>query len=287
MLDYDRLMGWQLPVITQSYSDHDCILYAIAVGVSTGTIDAHDLRYLYEGAGLRTLPTMPTIVGQRAMWMADPRLGIDWQHIVHGEQSVQVHVPLPPSGTIVSGEKIKAIYDKGRDKGALVVLERTIRGAQNELLYSTLQTSYFLRNDGGFGGTNAESRIWEVPSRAPDAWLDLPTRSDQAILYRLCGDVNPLHVDRAAAAKAGFPAPILHGLCVYAIAARAVVKTVCGANPDLLGAIEARFSAPTYPGETIRTEIWRPSHRQVVFRCRVLERDTTVLSHGRATIQIS
>lgn len=283
--DPAKLRTLELPPVQQSYSARDSIIYAAGIGASIDPVGDGELRYLYERHGPLTIPTMATVIGQRAMWMDDPALGIDWRSIVHGEQRLTMHEPLPAAAAIVSDERVTDIFDKGADKGAIVWLERTIRSADRATLFATLHTAYFLRGDGGCGGPAGPAAGPAIPDRTPDATIDLPTRSDQAILYRLSGDVNPLHVDPGFARKVGFPAPILHGLCSYGIAARALIATLCGDDPARLAFIGARFSAPAFPGDTIRTDIWRREDGGFAFRCRAVERDAIILNNGAAKVR--
>jgi acyl dehydratase len=285
-LNYDSLLNWKLPAVAQDYSARDSILYAIGVGASIGGIDNPELPLLYEADGPKTLPTMATVIGQRAMWMDDPALGMDIRMMVHGEQALTVHVPLPGEASIVSDEKVAAVYDKGAGRGALIEMERTIHSADRATLYATLITTYFLRGDGGFGGPDQPpSTQPPIPDRAADMVMQMPTRSDQSIIYRLSGDIMKLHIDRDFAQKAGFPGPIMHGLCTYGIAARAIVNGVCDHDPDWLESISGRFSAPAYPGETIQVEIWRIGERELVFRASVPERNAIVFNNGFATLR--
>jgi len=285
-LDVAALRNWPLPEVHQRYEERDSILYAIGIGASIDPAGCGNIDYLYEGRGPKTLPTMAAVIGQRPMWMDAPELGIDWRKIVHGEQKLTAHQPLPPSGEIVSDERVTDIYDKG-DKGAIVWVERTIHSADRSIHYSTLNTSYFCRADGGFGGDPGPAVSSAIPDRGHDGMIDLPTRDDQAIIYRLSGDVNPLHVDDDFARKVGFPAPILHGLCSYGIAARALIAALCADDSTRLEHIAVRFSAPCYPGETIRTEYWNLGDGRAAFRCRAVERDVIILNHGEARIRPS
>lgn len=285
-LNAETLRSWSLPEVRQSYSVRDSILYAIGIGVSIDATDDGNMNYLYEGRGPKTLPTMAAVIGQRAMWMDTPELGIDWRRIVHGEQKLTIHVPLPAAAEIVSDERVSDIFDKG-DKGAIVWVERTIHSVDRAVHYSTLHTAYFCRADGGFGGDSGPAPASLIPDRGHDGMIDLPTRHDQALIYRLLGDVNPLHVDRDFARKAGFPAPILHGLCSYGIAARAMVATLCNDDCSRLEHIAVRFSAPCYPGETIRTEYWKLDDGHAAFRCHAVERDVIILNNGEARFRPS
>jgi acyl dehydratase len=208
---------------------------------------------------------------------------VDWKSVLHGEQGLTIHRPLPASGTLVGRTQIEEIVDKGAGKGALIYSRRELREQQTGELVCSLWSTSFCRADGGFGGPSGPTRApHPMPSRAPDLTVDVPTLPQAALIYRLSGDYNPLHADPAVAASAGFKAPILHGLCTYGIAARAILQTVCDYDPARLRSMAVRFSAPVYPGETIRTEIWREAAGRASFRSRVAERDVAVLSNGLA-----
>jgi acyl dehydratase len=239
-----------------------------------------DLDYIYE-RDLRVLPTMAVVLAQQDFWAADPRTGIDWQQMLHGEQFLTIHRPLPASGTVVGKAQVVDIYDKGAAKGAvLVVCNELADGATGEPLAS-VGYSVVLRNNGGFGGSAEGAPIpHPTPAGEPDAALALATRPEQAFLYRLSGDYNPLHVDSAVARTAGFERPILHGLCTYGVVCRAALKLLCGNDPARLRVFNARFASPVYPGETIRTEIWRQGSGRAALQARVVERDTVVMRNG-------
>jgi acyl dehydratase len=281
-------MSWDLPQTAQSYTFRDSILYAIGIGASIDGIDSRELPFLYERFGPLTFPTMATVIGQRAQWMDDRALGIDCSRIVHGEQALTSHVPLPPEASIVSDEKVAGIYDKGEGKGALVQMERTLRDAANGTLYSTLLSTYFLRGDGGCGGPPqpAQPKV-DFPDRPADAAISLATRPDQTIIYRLSGDYVLLHIDRSFAERVGFAGPIIHGLCSYGMAARAIIIALCDLDPTRLESVSVRFSAPAYPGETIHVEMWHGEGRQVLFRASAVERNVVILNNGVAMLRPS
>jgi len=200
------------------------------------------------------------------MWMKDPRSGIDWVRLGHGEQGLTLHKPLPPAGEIIGRTRITGIVDKGPGKGMLVYSERTVRDAATGEPLATMTSTTFCRADGGFGGPAGPVKpVHELPTRAPDRSLDFATQPRAALIYRLSGDYNPLHAEPAIGHAAGFERPILHGLA-------------------RLASFDVRFSSPVYPGETIRTEMW-VDDKVVSFRARVLERDTVVLNNGRATLR--
>jgi len=290
-IDYHTLKHWTFPDVEHTYTDKDSILYALAIGLGSDPVDPRPLRYVYEKE-LRTLPTMAAVLGSPGFWQKDPATGIDWVRLVHGEQRLQVHQPLPPAGTVIGRMRVKSITDKGPGKGAIVVCERSlIDKSSGQLLVSMDQTS-FCRGDGGYSSSGqpgdqpsdqAPDPRPAPPPGAPDVSLDLPTRSDMALLYRLLADRNPLHADPEVARAAGFERPILHGLALYGLAAHALVRSFCEYDARRLVCIDTRFSAPVYPGETVRMEMWRQG-RQIAFRARVAERDSVVLNHGYAEI---
>jgi acyl dehydratase len=286
MIDPDTLMRWPLPPVTQTYGERDSIVYALGVGVAQASpLPPALLRYVYEGAagGLVALPSMAVVLATGPFWMQDPATGIDWRRILHGEQSLILHRPLPVAATVVGEHRIDAIFDKGADKGALMLLSRRLYDQASGDLLATVGSTVFMRGDGGFGGRadGAPKPHPVPPGRAPDRVLDLGTRPEQAALYRLSGDLNPLHIDPAIARAAGFERPILHGLCSYGIAARAILSLLCGDDAAALTRLDARFATPTYPGETLRTEVWDEGPGRAAFRVRAIERDRVVLDNGR------
>lgn len=291
MIDYAKLKARKFPEVEQSYTAKDTMLYALGLGYGYDPMDENQLRFVYE-KNLKALPTMAVVLGYPGFWMKDPDSGIDWVRIVHGEQSLTVHKPLPVAGTVVGSTRIKAIVDKGQGKGTLVFQERTIRDKASGDLLATLDHVTFCRADGGYsakegngpkGGDTPPPPKPAVPDCAPDAVCDLPTLPQAALIYRLCADYNPLHAEPAVAKAAGFRQPILHGLATYGVAGHAILKTFCGYDPAKLKSLSLRFSSPVFPGETIRTEMWTEGNR-VRFRAKAVQRDIGVLSHGTADL---
>ena len=281
-LNYDKVRNWPIPCATQEVSLRDTILYALGVGVAeSNPVAPEDLKFVYE-EGLVALPTMAVTLAPGPFWMQDPETGIAWQQILHGEQMLTMHRPLPPACTVISENSIDEIYDKGADKGAVMYLTRKLFDKASGELLMTVGSSAFMRGNGGFGGkTDGAPRPHPVPSdRPPDLVLDLATRPEQAVLYRLSGDYNPLHIDPAVARAGGFDKPILHGLCSYGIVGRAVLKLLCDNAPARLKRLDVRFASPAYPGETIRTEVWREGDGRAAFRARVVERDVVIINNG-------
>jgi len=278
-LDYDYLMSLPPIVTRHELTKRDTILYALGVG-------ANDLRHVYED-GLEALPTLAVVIAYPGFFAKEPQYGISWQKLLHGEQSIILHRPLPSEGVFVGTTRIEEIYDKGADKGAIMLATREIRIEGDPEPIATARATSFLRGDGGFGqgGAGTPPAPHPVPDREPDLVLSSPTREDQAMLYRLSGDYNPLHIDPAVARAAGFERPILHGLCTYGIVGRALLDALCADEGARVRRMDVRFSSPVYPGETIETRIWREGDGRAAFRARVAERDIIVINNGRLDYQ--
>jgi acyl dehydratase len=283
-VDPQKLLAWPFEDLVHTYTTRDSILYALGVGAGTDPMDEADLRFVYED-GMLALPTMAVVLGYPGFWLKEQNTGADWRQVLHGEQGLVIHKPLPPAATVIGRMKITGFIDKGAGKGALLLSERAVIDQKSGELLATVSSTSFLRGDGGTGfSTGPAPAPHALPERAPDASLDLPTAPGQALIYRLSGDFNPLHADPKVAQGAGFPRPILHGLCTYGVAGRALLKLACDDDPARLKRMDLRFSAPVFPGETIRTEIWREGGGKVSFRAKVLERDLVVLNNGYAEI---
>lgn len=282
-IDYDELMAWPFPDIEQTYTERDAILYALGVGFGADPLDRGQLRYVYE-EGLVAVPSMAVVLGYPGLWMRDPGTGIDWVKVLHGEQGFEIHQPLPSEGTVIGRTRVAGIVDKGAGKGALIYTERKIHDTATGRPLASLTSTTFCRGDGGFGGSDGPVLTpHRLPEAKPDEICDLPTIAQAALIYRLSGDLNPLHADPQIAKAAGFDRPILHGLCTLGVASHAILKVCCDYDATRLKSLRLRFSAPVYPGETVRTEIWRHGSA-VSFRSRVVERDTVVLNNGYAEL---
>ena len=282
-LDPDKLLALDIPDVEHSYGPKDCILYALGVGLGQDPMNEDQLAFVYE-RNLKVLPTFPVVQGYSPYTLRRPELGITWTHVVHGEHALRIHAPIPPQGTVLGRSRILDVIDKGAGKGALIYSERRIIGKASGQLLATINQTTFCRADGGFGGQKREALApHPIPERTPDIVCDLPTRPETALIYRLSGDVNPLHVEPTFARAGGYPRPILHGLATFGVAGHALLKTACGYDPARLTAMAGRFSAPVFPGETISTEIWRDG-MIASFRARVVERDVIAINNGRAEI---
>ena len=281
-LNYDELMSTSTVDIPCVYSDTQTMLYALSIGLGRDSLSRKELAYVQEhGAPLQTLPTMATALVPD---MIPADLGWDYSQVLHVEQRLQLYRPLPPAANLLLNKSIVGAIDRGPAHGAMILLEVEGRLAKDNNALFTLGSTIIARGDGGFGGPKGFGPTpHRVPRRDPDLTCDICTRPDQSLLYRLNGDRNPLHVDPASAGKSGFPRPILHGLCTYGIASHAILKTICDYDGTLIAGFEARFSAPVFPGETIRTEM-RQDGNVVSFQCAVNERDSIVLRNGKCTL---
>lgn len=278
-------VGFEFEPSTVTYSERDISLYALSVGAAADPLDPDELQFVYElGGRFKALPTFAVTFPFSLLWQvtAVPGLKFSPALLLHGEQFLQLHKPLPTSATIINKARIAKVYDKG--SGALVLLDvDSFDETGAAVAYN--RVSLFIRGLGGFGGERG-------PSSSADALPDTPpgiihhdkTGENQALLYRLSsGDRNPLHADPAFAAAGGFERPILHGLCTFGYAGRAILKHYAANDPARLRSIGARFSRHVFPGETIVTEMW-PDGNRVIFRSKVAERDEIVLSNGIAEI---
>jgi acyl dehydratase len=283
-IDYDRLMALKIPDAEHSYGVKDTMLYALGIGLGHDPTDRAELDFVYE-KNLKALPTFSCLLGYPGFWVKDLDTGIDWVRIVNGEQGFTLNAPVQPKGTVLGKTRILEVIDKGPGKGAVVYTERKITDKASSALIATVTQTTFCRADGGFGGPPRESPpTHKLPERAPDLICDLDTRPEMALLYRLSADLNPLHADLDVAKAAGFPRPILHGLGTFGLVGHALLKSVAKYDPSRFSAMSGRFSAPVYPGETIRTEIWRDGD-VVSFRALVPERNIVAMTNGRAEIK--
>ena len=263
-----------------SWTSKDSLLYALGVGAGVTDPTGFELEFTTEnsiGIVQKALPTQVVVMGAGK----GPDFGdFNLASLVHGEQAITLHKPVTVEGTAVSRGRVAGIYDKG--KAALVVLESNIRDLDGNPWWTT-RSALFIRGEGGWGGDRGPSGPQNVPpDRSPDHVVSYPTRPDQALLYRLNGDRNPLHADPAFAKRAGFPKPILHGLCTYGFTGRALLHAVCGSDPDRFGGMEGRFSTPVLPGDQLDVSIWVEGDH-AIFQTRV--GDAVVLDAGRLTLR--
>jgi acyl dehydratase len=278
-ISYPEILSLKAEGVPLEWRDQDAMLYALGVGMGADPLDADELPFVYEN-GLKAVPTLATVVAFGAGPLG--RSGINFMMVVHGDQEVVFHRPFPAEGKVVADTTIPAVYDKG-PKGAIII-QRTELNDEGGEPVATLTASVMARGDGGFGGPEGGApEPHQVPARKPDLTIDISTRPDQALLYRLCGDRNPLHADPAFAQIVGFPRPILHGLCTYGISCRAVLQACAGYDPARIRSHYARFSAPIFPGETLTMDLWQDGD-VVSFEGRVAERGVKALKNGKAVV---
>ena len=259
-IDPQKAIGAELPSLPVSWTFSDVLLYHLALGAGSNPgdqVDPKALRYTLEN-DLQVLPTFaviaPTLHATDAPSLDLPGCDINLAQVVHGAQEVYVAKPLPADASgLTLTRKLTDVWDKG--KAAVIWQEHEARDADGELVYST-RSSIFVKGEGGFGGSRGSAETLELPDRTPDATTSYTTTPQQALLYRLCGDRNPLHADPAFAEGAGFHAPILHGLCTYGIVARLVVDALLDGDASRMGGFAARFAGVVFPGETISVDAW-------------------------------
>ena len=273
------VIGIESDPVTRSWTSKDALLYALGVGAG---LDAplQELPFTTEnsdGVEQQVLQTYAVVLNAggrgRSMGQFDPAM------LVHAEQGLTLHRPLSPQGSIEVTSKITGIYDKG--SGALVVSETTGRDTATGQLVVETRSGAFIRGEGGFGGDRGPSGSWDKPDRAPDHTVTYQTRPEQALIYRLSGDRNPLHSDPKFAARAGFERPILHGLCTYGFTGRALLHTLCASDPARFRSMDARFTSPVLPGDALTVSMWVDGDT-ATFRTAKAD-GTVVIDRGRFT----
>lgn len=282
-LNIEALSGWLFEDIEHTYTRRDTMLYGLGLGFGSDPLDDRELKFVYE-KHLVSVPTMAVLLGNPGMWVRDPRTGVTWQKVLHGEQWLEVLQPIPTEGTIIGQTKIDQVSDKGAESGAVIYVSRDVIDKGTAKMLARVSMSIFCRADGGFGGNNnLGPEPADMPERDPDLTCKLTTLPQQALIYRLNGDYNPLHSDPSVARSAGFNRPILHGLATYGLACRALLCALCEYEPARIKSLDARFSAPVYPGDIVRFDIWRtPDGAR--FRAIVAERQELVLNNGAARL---
>ena len=275
----DHLLAFPIPEVRQVLTKRDTVLYALSIGLGQDPLDGRELDFVDHHQALRAVPSMAAVLGQPGFWLADPRTGVDAVRLVHGEQSLVFHRPLPVEGEVIGRTRVTGLVDKGARRGALLFTEKQVLDAESGELLAVAKATVVLRGDGGFGGdAGPVAPPHTMPQTASEIVVELATRPEQALYYRLNGDDNPLHADPEVARRAGFPRPILHGLCTFGVVTHALLRGLGDYKVARLRELTLRFSAPVFPGETIRTEMWRDGS----FRARVAERDVVVVDHGFA-----
>ena len=265
--------GIDLPATTFEYNDRDVMLYALGVG-------ATELDFVFE-RGLKVLPTFAVVPAFPALLGLTGAVEINPVMVLHGEQSIQLNGAIPSQGKLTTGGKVTGVYDKG--KGALVVIEAETKDESGNVLFVN-RSGVFVRGAGGFGGERGPEAGNKAPERAPDKTVEMATLPIQAMIYRLSGDRNPLHVDPAFAKMAGYDTPILHGLCTLGHAGRAVLREYCDNDPARLSGLEVRFSGVVFPGDTIMTEMWAEGGGHILLQAKT-QRGDVVISNAAATVK--
>lgn len=276
-IDPTVAIGADLGETAFSWTSSDVLLYHLALGAGTKATSPPELRYVLEDR-LQVLPTFGVVApGIRTFTppaLRFPGIEVDLRKVLHGTQSITVHGPIPTDGEAVARSRIVDVLDKG--KAAVIIQETTVSDGDTPLW--TCLSSIFARGEGGFGGHRGASAEPVVPERAPDAVLETPTLPQQALLYRLCGDRNPLHADPEFAALAGFQRPILHGLCTFGIACKSIVDELLSADVTTVSGVSAKFAGVFYPGETLRISVWTEPDRLVATATAVERDDPPVLA---------
>jgi acyl dehydratase len=282
-MDIDAVKSLRLEPIEHRYSARDSILYALGLGFGERPVDPHHLQFVYE-KGLKAVPSACVVLAHPGFWVNNPALKMDWIKILHGEQTFEIFQPLPAEGFVRGEYEIIAVEDKGLEKGAVLHMVKRLFDVSSGKLLAIVTSVYMLRGDGGSGGFGV---VLEPPAPLPDGepdfTMDIRTLPQSALIYRLSGDLNPIHADPTASAKAGFAHPILHGLCSMGLATRALIESVCEGDPTRVRSVSLRFSKPLFPGETVRVELFKSSSG-MRFRARAVERNVVVLERGNAVI---
>ena len=278
-LHFTALKNRHFDDVPQRYGESDTLLYALGIGLGADPFDRQQLRFVYE-ENLLALPTLAVVLGSAGFWMQAPDTGLDWQNIVHLEQELTLHRPLQASGEVVGKTVVERLTDL-RAQGALLTTRCDLFDSTSAELIATSRSGNLCRSNGHFeGGDPAGASIQRLPARPPDLACVLPSFAQAALIYRLSGDRNPLHVDPQQAQRAGFERPILHGLATFGMAGHAALRVLCGYQPARLKKLKARFTAPFYPGETLRTTFWKTGHGSAGFQCHAVEREVMVINHG-------
>lgn len=281
MTRYESLMEFRFPEFVHHFTRRDTILYALGVGAGEPAGDPWELRHVYED-GLAALPTMAVVLAYPGNWYRTLSPGLDDTLIVHASERFELHRPLPVEGTVAAVPKIVAIHDKGEGRGSLVMSRRTIVDQATGDALATVTQTAFCRGDGNLGGPVIPSpKPHALPARDPDRRVEMGTSVRSALIYRLSGDDNPLHVDPAFARAAGFGQPILHGLATYGHVGRAIMKTFCNGGSATIRTMDCRFTAPVIPGERLSICLWREGDF-VSFRASVGDR--VVIDNGVAEL---
>lgn len=283
-IKYDEVMA--LKNIGQKYSwtDREVMLYAVGIGMGADPMDEKELSFVNEGYYTpRELKVVPTYASVAAWGSGPGHIDVNRVMVVDGERDITFHKPMPVKANITADSRVLGVFDKGKDKGAVIRRETVLRDEGGQPL-ATLVASQFARGDGGFGGpSEGQPEPHKIPDRKPDMTVDITTRPDQALLYRLCGDRNPLHSDPEFAKRGGFDRPILHGMCTYGLSCRAVLQTYADYDPAAFKRHAVRFSSPVFPGETVSFDLWKDGN-VISIEGKVKSRNVTVIRNGMTVL---
>lgn len=283
-MDIDKIRTMNIDPIVQTYDKRDTMLFALGLGYGDDPLNEAELPFVYEKS-LQCLPAFANVLCHPGFWAQKPEFGINWVQILHAEQDLKVYAPLPPTGTIRGEYTVAGLEDKGEGRGALLHQDKELYDEATGAHLATVRSTLFLRGNGGEGSFGKSMPPAQpVPDRAPDRVVEISTLPRQALIYRLSGDWNPLHADPAIATKAGFAAPILHGLCTKGIANRAILSAYCDNDVARFKSMFVRFSKPVMPGETIRVEFFEEGDGKLRFRAVAVERGEVVLDRCSAQV---
>lgn len=276
-IDAEKLLRFPIPTVRQTVTPKDAAFYALSIGMGRDPTDRKQLPFVDPLAGPASMPAMALVLAHPGFWLGHPQSGVDPLGVLHAQQSLELLAPVPVEGEVESRTRITHLVDKGPGKAALIFTETELLDTHGSQ-FARLDRTTFIRGGGGFGGTGSGPAAAEVPQPEgdPDLAIDLATGPEQALIYRLNGDLNPLHSDPDVAMRSGFDRPILHGLCTMGVIVHALLREHLAYRPDRLRGVGLRFASPVLPGETIRTEIWKSG----AFRARVVERDLVVVDQG-------
>lgn len=283
MIDLQKLLNWPFPEIEHRLTKRDAILYALGVGFGSDPLDRNQLRFVFE-ENLLAVPSMASILCFPGNWLSNPETGVDYRKQVNAGNRIVLHAPLPTEGTLVCRPRVTDVIDKGIGRGALIFTERKIIEKNTGVAICSVTTTSLCRADGGFGGPprTIDAPV-AMPDTAPDCSVTLGVAKNLALIYRLNGDQNPLHVNPDVAHAAGYPQPILHGLATLGIVTHGLLQACCDYDTARLKSIEVRYTAPVIPGDSLHTKIWRTSSG-VLFRTTAVASGSVVIDGGRANI---
>jgi acyl dehydratase len=282
-MNVEETLGFEIAEADRSYTERDTILYALGVNLGLDPTNEDELKFLFE-QDLTALPGFSNVLAHPGFWLQDPSLDIDWVKVLHAEQFVTMSRPLAPAGTVRASYRVMGITDKGEGRGCILYYEKTLRDVETNDEICRVVTGVFCRGDGGVGDHGeVPTPLAAVPEGDPDKVVRNTVDKRAALIYRLSGDYNPIHISPKIAAKAGYDKPILHGLCTMGVAGHVLLENMADGDPARFGGYACRFSRPVFPGDTLRTEIWNRDGG-ASFRVVAEGREEVVLDRGQASL---